>query len=137
MPRLRSNLPPPVDMDADPEVARAITIPQIIVPADGAFKPFVTEQELEDLGERDQKTVFAMSVMEQWGIWQTEELIKHNSYDRQMEAEIIKLKMKVAKLELQSTKTEWKLGMGGWLVTASTAGLIGAFFKWIFEHIGK
>lgn len=130
-------MPPPVDIDRELEVAQAMKIPLISIPADGAFKGYLTEEDLKDLGKRDQKTVLAMSVVEQWGIWQTEELIRCNQHDRQLEAEVIKLKLEVAKLKDQAKEVDWKISLAKWSGMTLVAGVVAAFCKWIFEHIGK
>lgn len=110
-------------------------MPEIIVPAEGDFRGMYSDDDLADLGRRDRKTVRAISILEQWSVWNTERVAEDRGYLRQIEAENIGLKMKIKHLEEVILEHGWKLSFGRWILVTVGAGLVATLLKVGLEHI--
>lgn len=116
----------------EPEVAQAMRVPVLHVPAKDEFKGMIAAEDIADLAKRDQKTILKMAVMEQWNDWQTDKIEEVFGYVRQLEAEIIRGRISQAKHNEKIKEQGWKWGILKWLGMAVTAALLAAFFRSLF-----
>lgn len=127
-------IPPEPVNPQEPEIAAALTIRPLRIPE--SFPGYIREGDLKDLAKRDRKVLLAMSILEQWNDWQTEQLEVARQHSIQSEAEIIRLKMKVSALEKTQTHQGWQWKVLIWLGVAFGAGLISALFRFLFDKMG-
>ena len=131
------SIPAPVDLEAlEPNIAQAMTIPVLVIPAEEEFQRY-KEEDLADLGKRDRKTVLRMAELEQWVNWCVNQLLVANTHNRQLEAERLRLLLEIEKMKLLLIEQNWKFNLAKWIAAVTGTGFVGAIFKWLFDHHGK
>ena len=145
MPQRRFQLPPPANL-SDPEIKAAMIVPELIVPNPDQFEGYIKEADLKAEGfeKRDRKVLIALSINDQWSDWQTQKIIDLWDYVRRLDAELVRRKLQVLKLEAadaerlekEKIRKRW-VGGGNRLFITFAAALLGQLGKGLIEWLLK
>lgn len=112
-------------------------VPEIVVPPPDAFEGYIKEKDLGDFTKPVRKILIAMSINDQWSDWQTQTIINLWGHVRQLDAELARRKLALAKLEASEKKRKRVVEVLKWVWLTLVAALLGGIGKaaseWLFK----
>lgn len=125
-------LPEPAN-PLDPEIAQAMVTTRLRVPPDEHFKAVFTAEDLVNFEARDRRMLEAMSIQSQWTDWVIEALQHVDDNIAQLDAEVARRKIEIAKLksETQEQTIVWKLIRWGAVILLG--GALSALGSWLIK----
>lgn len=137
-------LPPPVE-PAEPEIQKALIIKaDLNIPGPGAFKGYVSEDDLADIAKRDRKMLLALSIIEQYSDWQTQTIVNLYAHVRVLDRnactdrrDAAQAKKELAEALAELAKQKVAKARLKWVGVTFGAGLIAATAKSLIDWLVK
>ena len=137
-------IPPPVE-PAEPEIQKALIIKaDLSVPGPGAFKGYVSEDDLADIAKRDRKMLLALSIIEQYSDWQTQTIVNLYAHVRTLDRnaaidrrDAVQSKKELAEAMAELAKQKATKAKFKWAGVTFGAGLIAALAKALIDWLVK
>jgi hypothetical protein len=116
--------------DFDPEIARQLTIPRMVIPK---FEAQIKEDDVKGISQRDHKLVFAMSKIEQYLDFALHWQRLNNYHQRQLQAEQIRQRTDHQKQRDEQNRMKWQWNIVHWVSVTVAASVLAAWIRTFFK----
>jgi len=110
----------------DPEIAQAMVTSRLQVPPDDVFEAQFSEEDLVKFKEADQKLLGLMSIQRQWIDWLISAVQKQDDSIRQVDAEVARRKIDLAKLKSETEEQTIVWRILRWMIPLLVGGALTA-----------